>query len=208
MATPAIAVVYYSGSGHTKVLADAVVSAAASTGATAALLRVDELNQESWDFIDEADAIIFGAPTYMGTAPSAFHAFAEKTAGRWAVQKWHNKLGAGFTNAACKAGDKNSTLDYFATFGAQHGMNWINLGLLPGWKSTKGTENDLNRFGYFNGAAAQTFSDVGIEGVHPADIATAAHLGRRVAEITAVFAAGKAALENRTSDRELISTGA
>ena len=116
MANPAIAVVYYSGSGHTKVLADAVVSAAAATGATTALLRVDELTQESWDFIDQADAIIFGAPTYMGTAPSAFHAFAEKTAGRWAVQKWHNKLGAGFTNAACKAGDKNSTLDYFSTF--------------------------------------------------------------------------------------------
>ncbi len=169
--------------------------------------RVDRFDQVLAE-IKAADAIIFGAPTYMGTAPSAFHAFAEKTAGRWAVQKWHNKLGAGFTNAACKAGDKNSTLDYFATFGAQHGMNWINLGLLPGWKSTKGTENDLNRFGYFNGAAAQTFSDVGIEGVHPADIATAAHLGRRVAEITAVFAAGKAALENRTSDRELISTGA
>ncbi|MHC6222315.1 flavodoxin family protein [Arthrobacter sp. MMS24-S77] len=106
MANPAIAVVYYSGSGHTKVLADAVVAGAVSAGATVALLRVDELTEESWSFIDEADAIIFGAPTYMGTAPSAFHAFAEKTAGRWAVQKWHNKLGAGFTNAACKAGTR------------------------------------------------------------------------------------------------------
>ena len=202
MANPAIAVVYYSGSGHTKVLADAVVNAAAAGGATTALLRVDGLTAESWNFIDGADAIIFGAPTYMGTAPAEFHAFAEKTAGRWALQKWHNKLGAGFTNAACKAGDKNSTLDYFSTFAAQHGMNWINLGLLPGWKSTKGTENDLNRFGYFNGAAAQTFSDVGIEGVHPADIATAEHLGRRVAYMAAIFSAGRSAI-----DREVISAG-
>ncbi|MCA4135047.1 flavodoxin family protein [Arthrobacter sp. M4] len=200
MTIPTIAVLYYSGSGHTKVLADAVTGAAESAGATTALLRVDELTEGAWDFIDSADAIIFGAPTYMGTAPAAFHAFAEKTASRWAVQKWHNKLGAGFTNAACKAGDKNSTLDYFATLAAQHGMNWINLGLLPGWKSTKGTENDLNRFGYFNGAAAQTFSDVGPEGVHSADIATAEHLGKRVAEIATIFAAGKGALE-----RELVS---
>lgn len=199
MATPTIAVVYYSGSGHTAVLAHAVFAAADSTGADTALLHVDELTEDDWNFIDASDAIIFGAPTYMGTAPSAFHAFAEKTAGRWAIQKWQDKLGAGFTNAACKAGDKNSTLDYFATFAAQHGMNWINLGLLPGWKSTKGSENDLNRFGYFNGAAAQTFSDVGVEGVHPADIATAGHLGKRVAEMAAIFAAGRVALE-----RELV----
>ena len=202
MAHPSIAVVYYSGSGHTKVLADAVVEAAATRGAITALLRVDTLTEESWAFIDEADAIVFGAPTYMGTAPSAFHAFAEKTTGRWAEQRWHNKLAAGFTNAACKAGDKHSTLDYFATFAAQHGMNWINLGLLPGWKSTTGTESDLNRFGYFNGAAAQTFSDVGTDGVHPADIATAEHLGKRVADMTDIFAAGRSAL-----DRELLSAG-
>ncbi|ALV47806.1 NADPH-dependent FMN reductase (plasmid) [Arthrobacter alpinus] len=200
MENPTIAVAYYSGSGHTQVLAEAVAQAAAASGATTKLLRVDQLTQESWDFIDEADAIIFGAPTYMGTAPAAFHAFAEQTAGRWAMQKWSNKLGAGFTNAACKAGDKNSTLDYFSTLAAQHGMNWINLGLLPGWKSTKGSENDLNRFGYFNGAAAQTFSDVGIDGVHPADIATAVHLGKRVAEMAAIFTAGRSAMH-----REVVS---
>jgi len=42
-----------------------------------------------------------------------------------------------------------------------------------------------------------------VEGVHPADIATAGHLGRRVAEMAAIFAAGKTAL-----DRELVSAGA
>lgn len=203
MTTPIIAVIYYSGSGHTQVLAEAVVAAASTNGARTALLRVDHLTEESWRLLDEADAIIFGAPTYMGSAPAAFHAFAEKTAGRWAAQKWHNKLGAGFTNAACKAGDKHSTLDYFSTFAAQHGMNWINLGLLPGWKSTKGTEHDLNRFGYFNGAAAQTFSDVGVDGVQPADVATAEHLGRRVAELVSLFSAGRSARE-----RELVSAGA
>lgn len=202
MASPTIAVIYYTGSGHTRVLAEAVANAAATSGGNTELLRVNELSEASWNYLDEADAIVFGAPTYMGSAPSAFHAFAEQTAGRWATQSWHNKLGAGFTNAACKAGDKNSTLDYFATLAAQHGMNWINLGLLPGWKSTRGSENDLNRLGYFNGAAAQTFSDVGVEGVHPADIATAAHLGSRVAEIATVFAAGRTVLAE-----ELVSAG-
>lgn len=197
MSKSAIAVLYYSGSGHTKVLAEAVERAAADGGADTRLLSVGELTESSWDFIDEADAIIFGAPTYMGAAPAAFHAFAEKTTGRWSVQRWSNKLGAGFTNAACKAGDKDSTLGYFSTFAAQHGMNWINLGLLPGWKNAMGTENDLNRFGYFNGAAAQTFADIGPEGVHPADIATAEHLGRRLAEMAAVFRLGRSVLERK-----------
>lgn len=203
MTTPVIAVVYYSGSGHTAVLAEAVEAAAAETGADTTLLRVDRLTDASWEILDEADAIIFGAPTYMGTAPAAFHAFAEQTPGRWMVERWKDKLAAGFTNAACKAGDKSSTLDYFATFAAQHGMNWINLGLLPGWNSVNGSENDLNRLGYFNGAAAQSASGAGVEGVHPADIATAAHLGRRVAELTGVFTAGKAALSKQLVDASL-----
>ncbi|MHC6222314.1 hypothetical protein [Arthrobacter sp. MMS24-S77] len=44
---------------------------------------------------------------------------------------------------------------------------------------------------------------MGIEGVHPADMATAEHLGRRVADIASIFAAGRIA-----KDRELVSTGA
>ncbi|MDQ4504033.1 flavodoxin family protein [Sinomonas sp. ASV322] len=205
MASPdvRIAVVYYSGSGHTAVLAEAVERAAAEAGAETRLFRVDGLAQESWDFLDSAHAIVFGAPTYMGTAPAAFHAFAELTPGRWLQQSWKDKLAAGFTNAACKAGDKSSTLDYFATFAAQHGMNWINLGLLPGWSSVTGSEDDLNRLGYFNGAAAQSPSGAGVEGVHRADVATAAHLGRRVAELARVFVAGRAAL-----DEELVGASA
>ncbi len=71
---------------------------------------------------------------------------------------------------------------------AQHGMHWINLGLLPGWNSSTASENDLNRLGIFLGAGAQTDS------VHKADIATADHLGRRVAAQAAVYAAGRAAV--------------
>ena len=73
-------------------------------------------------------------------------------------------------------------------------MHWVNLGLKPGWNSTEGSEHDLNRLGFFFGAAAQTNSDEGPEGVHKADIATAQHLGGRVADTARTFIAGRAAV--------------
>ncbi|MET9545558.1 MULTISPECIES: flavodoxin family protein [unclassified Streptomyces] len=191
---PSIAIAYYSGYGHTDVLAKAVGAGATDAGAEVTLIRVDTITDEQWGVLDSADAIIFGSPTYMGSAAGKFHAFAESTSKRWAALTWRDKIGAGFTNAACKAGDKHSTLGYFATLGAQHQMNWVNLGLHPGWHTSTESENDLNRLGYFNGAAATTPADLPADDVHKADIATAEYLGGRVARHTAVVLAGREAL--------------
>ncbi|MDL9936880.1 flavodoxin family protein [Gordonia sp. ABSL1-1] len=191
---PKIVIGFTSGAGHTEVLARAVADGAIERGARVALVRVDELADSDWATLDDADAIIFGSPTYMGTASAAFHAFAESTSRRWLEQRWRDKLAAGFTNSACKAGDKHSTLAYFATLAAQHQMNWINLGLHPGWHTTAESEDDLNRLGYFTGATAATCADLPVDAVHHADIATAAFLGGRVAEQAAIFLTGRAAL--------------
>ncbi|MFF9326986.1 flavodoxin family protein [Streptomyces sp. NPDC014776] len=193
MTTPVVALAYHSGFGHTAVLAEAVRAGAADAGAEVHLIEVDEIADAQWELLDRADAIVFGSPTYMGTASGAFHAFAEATSKRWATQAWTDKLAAGFTNSASKSGDKLHTLQFFQTLAAQLGMHWVNLGLLPGWNSSTASENDLNRLGFFSGAAAQTNADEGPEAVHKADIATAEHLGRRVAETAATFLRGRAA---------------
>lgn len=91
----------------------------------------------------------------MGTA-SGFHVFAEATSKRWAEQAWTDKPAAGLTNSASKSGDKLHTLQFFQILAAQLGMHWINLGLLPGWNNSAGSENDINRLGVFAGAAART----------------------------------------------------
>ncbi|MDN0199685.1 flavodoxin family protein [Streptomyces sp. S.PNR 29] len=191
MTTPVVSIAYHSGYGHTAVLAEAVRSGAADAGAEVHLIKVDEITEEQWETLDNSDAIVFGSPTYMGTASGAFHAFAEATSKRWAVQAWKDKLAAGFTNSASKSGDKLHTLQFFQILAAQLGMHWVNLGLLPGWNSSTASETDLNRLGVFAGAAAQTNADEGPEAVHKADIATAEHLGRRVAETAKVFARGR-----------------
>ncbi|MER7763621.1 flavodoxin family protein [Streptomyces sp. NPDC097619] len=191
---PVVSIAYHSGYGHTAVIAEAVRDGALDAGATVHLIKVDEIDEAQWALLDASDAIVFGSPTYMGTASGAFHVFAEATSKRWFADAWQDKLAAGFSNSGSKSGDKLHTLQYFQTLAAQHGMSWVNLGLKPGWNSTTGSENDLNRLGFFSGAAAQSNSDEGPEGVHKADVATAEHLGRRVAETARVFAAGRAAL--------------
>ncbi|MEU8431691.1 flavodoxin family protein [Streptomyces sp. NPDC029216] len=191
---PVVSIAYHSGYGHTAVVAEAVRAGAAAAGATVHVVKVDEITDAEWELLDASDAIVFGSPTYMGTASGAFHVFAEATSKRWFGDAWQDKVAAGFTNSASKAGDKLNTLQYFQMLASQHGMSWVNLGLKPGWNSSTGSEYDLNRLGFSSGAAAQTNADEGPEGVHKADIATAEHLGRRVAEHTRVVLAGRAAL--------------
>ncbi|POX55196.1 NADPH-dependent FMN reductase [Streptomyces sp. Ru71] len=193
MTTPVVAIAYHSGFGHTAVLAEAVRAGAADAGAEVHLIKVDEITDAQWELLDRADAIVFGSPTYMGTASGAFHVFAEATSKRWFGQDWKDKLAAGFTNSGSKSGDKLHTLQFFQILAAQHGMNWISLGLHPGWNNSAGSENDLNRLGVFTGAAAQTNVDEGPDAVHKADIATAEHLGHRVAQTARVFRRGLAA---------------
>ncbi|SEM49007.1 flavodoxin family protein [Streptacidiphilus jiangxiensis] len=188
MTTPVISIAFHSGYGHTAVLAEAVRDGAAEVGATVHLIPVDTITDEQWSLLDASDAIVFGSPTYMGTASGAFHTFAEATSKRWFNLDWKDKLAAGFTNSGSKSGDKLNTLQFFTILAAQHGMHWVNLGIHPGWNSSDASENDLNRLGFFLGAAAQTNVDEGPDAVHKADIATAEHLGRRLAETAKRFA--------------------
>jgi multimeric flavodoxin WrbA len=190
-----VVIAFHGGRGHTAALAKAVRAGAEEVPHTEVIdVHVDTIAGPQWHQLDDADAIIFGAPTYMGTASAPFHAFAEASGKRWFARKWQDKLAAGFTNSGSMAGDKSGTLGYFSTFAAQHGMTWVNLGLASGWNSAAGSASDLNRLGFYQGAAAQSNVDERTGTVHESDLATARHLGRRVAELTRVLAAGRRVL--------------
>ncbi|MHA5054758.1 flavodoxin family protein [Streptomyces sp. SD15] len=191
---PRVAIAFHSGYGHTAVLAEAVRRSAEKAGAHVAFIPVDATTDEQWSELDAADAVIFGTPTYMGGASAGFHKFAEATSRRYLDGAWADKIAAGFTNSASKSGDKSNTLAFLAAFAAQHRMIWVTLGLAPGWNALNAGEHDLNRLGFWIGAAASTPQDGGTDTVHSSDIATAEHLGARVAEQTAAFVAGRATL--------------
>lgn len=190
---PHIVVAHHSGFGHTATLAAAVAAGARHGGAQVDSLRVDELTDADWDTLDAADAIIFGTPTYMGNVSAAFQKFTEQTGRRCMAGSWADKIAAGFTNSGAKSGDKMTSLISLSVFAAQHHMLWVSLGLGAGWNSASGSEDDLNRLGFWLGAGAQTDVDADPDHVHPADLRTCEHLGRRVATVTAQFNAGRAA---------------
>ena len=188
-----MAIAYHSGFGHTAVLADAVAAGAREAGADVILITVDRMTDVDWDILDAADGIVFGSATYMGNLSAGFQAFAEQTGRRCLNGTWRDKVAAGFTNSGAKSGDKLNTLVSLAVFAAQHHMHWVNLGLGAGWNSATGSENDLNRLGFWLGAAAQTDVDANAEGVHPADVQTCHHLGYRVAMVTKQLTIGRSA---------------
>lgn len=180
---PKIAVVYHSGYGHTAKQAQAVAKGAESVdGASVQLISVDEADRH-WDSLNGADAIIFGAPTYMGSLSGPFKNFMDASSKVWFAQGWKDKIAAGFTNSASQSGDKLNSLIQLAVFAAQHGMVWVGTGLMPGNNSSKGSVEDINRLGSFLGAMAQSNADAPPElAPPPADLKTAELLGERVAK--------------------------
>ena len=182
-----VCVVYHSGYGHTARQAEAVAAGAASVdGVDCEAYPVDQLfdpDGGAFAALDDANAIVMGCPTYMGSPSSDMKRFMEASSGRWMEQKWADKLAAGFTNSGSQNGDKQNTLVDIATFAAQHGMVWINLNVRPGNNNSRGSIDDINRLGASLGAMAQSNVDEGPDQCPvDSDLETARRLGQRVAE--------------------------
>jgi multimeric flavodoxin WrbA len=177
-----ITVVYHSGYGHTRRMAEAVAA-----GAGAELLAIDaegNLPAGGWEVLAASDAIIMGSPTYMGSVSWQFKKFADASSKPWFGQQWKDKLFAGFTNSASMNGDKLSTLHYLFTLAMQHSGIWVGTGLMPS-NSKAAQRNDINYVASFSGAMAQTPSDAGVDEMLPGDLETARLFGQRVAATAA-----------------------
>lgn len=181
-----LAIVYFSGYGHTAKQAEAVQRGAAGVAGTdVTVLRIDQdghLPDGGFDILASQDAIIYGSPTYMGGAAWQFKRFADASSKLWMTQALKNKVAAGFTNSASVNGDKFSTIQYFFTLSQQHGQVWVGLGLMPSNREEHGP-TDVNWTAGFAGALAISPSDADPEQApRIGDLNTAQLLGQRVAE--------------------------
>lgn len=181
-----IVIVYHSGYGHTKKVAEAVAEGSGGT-----LLAIDaegNLPEGGWEQLAAARAIVFGSPTYMGGPSWQFKKFADASSKPWFMQAWRNKLAAGFTNSATLNGDKFSTLQYLFTLSQQHGMLWAGIGMkAPNAKAN--TRDDINNVGGYAGLLTVSPSDASTDEMVPGDIATAKAFGQRVVEALGLFKA-------------------
>ena len=181
-----VVVVYHSGYGHTKRVAETV--AAGAGGELVAIDADGNVADSAWETLAAADAIIFGAPTYMGNVSWQFKKFADASSKVWFVRGWQNKVFGGFTNSASLNGDKAGALNSLMTLASQHGGVWVSLGLLPSNTKTA-SRNDLNNLGGSVGLLVQSPSDVGADEIPQGDLDTAKSYGSRVAEFAGKLAA-------------------
>jgi len=180
-----VAIAYHSGYGHTRRIAEAVHEGAASfPRCEVRSIDVSRIDADGWSALLASDAIVFGAPTYMGGPSAPFKAFADASSKIWFAQGWKDRIAGGFTCSLAMSGDKLSTLNYFFTLAMQHGMVWVGLGLLP--SAQAGDANALNRIGSYTGVMAQA-DNVPPELSPPAgDLKTAHAYGQRIARFAAM----------------------
>jgi multimeric flavodoxin WrbA len=170
-----LAIVFHSGYGHTKVMAERIRSGAISVQGTEVLLIPVEEIDAHWTDLERADAMVFGSPTYMGNVSGPFKMFMDASSKPWLAQKWKDKLAAGFTISGSPSGDKLNTLQSLMIFAMQHGMLWVGNAEMPG------NEEGINRLGSFSGVMAQAGQVAPEVEPNEADRKSAEHLGQRVA---------------------------
>ncbi len=192
----AIAIVYSSGHGHTRTVAEHIAIGASAFPQTTVELAEIVASQIGADGrwsdpallerLAAADAIIFGAPTYMGSAHGLFKLFLEAGIGPWTDQIWKDKIAAGFSNSGSRSGDKLIALEQLVVFAAQMAMVWVGVGDLPGGTRTDSKVTDVNLSGSWLGLATQSMNDGTAESApHPGDRLSAERFGRRIARVAA-----------------------
>lgn len=174
LSAKSLAIVYHSPYGHTAKVAQHIAQGATQVGVTVHLMNIENID---WDVLDQADAILFGCPTYMGNLTSGLKQFMEQSSKRWLARTWQGKLAAGFTNGGGLSGDKLAVLQQINLFAMQHGMLWTGLPLMPTGRNTE----DLNRMSSFLGLMTQ--SDNAPTDITPpkGDLETAVWFGEYVA---------------------------
>lgn len=187
-----IAIVYFSANDHTHLMAEAIAEGVQKAGQDAKLLRIvgEQITDGRWkdadmmEILSDADAIVFGSPTYMGGVAAQFKAFIDAASEAWLAQQWKDKIAAGFTHSSSLSGDKQGTLIYMAVNAAQHSMHWVNVGDMP--SHYLGKTDGVNRLGSFMGVMAQSpmaGDDQGVS-IDAGDRLTCISFGERVAKVT------------------------
>ncbi|HEY8346824.1 MAG TPA: NAD(P)H:quinone oxidoreductase [Symbiobacteriaceae bacterium] len=203
MTAPKVAVIYYSSTGNTARMAEAVAEGARAVGAEVRVLPVEELAPESaiaqnpaWKAhyekvkdlpkasladLEWADAIILGTPSRFGNVASQLKQFIDTTGGLWAQGKLANKVVAGFVTASNDHGGQEATL--LALYHVFY--HWGAIVAAPGYTDPVVFSAGGNPYG-----ASATSTE---QGVSEQALEAARHLGKRVATVAGWVLAGRGA---------------
>ena len=185
--SPIVTIPYHSGYGHTKKVAESVARGAQDAGAQAAICDVTQISSEQWELLDTSNAIVFGAPTYMGSVSAEYKRFMDDTSERWVGQQWKDKVAGGFTNSGAFCGDKLSALMQLNIFAMQHSMIWVGTGIKSSSGDKEPSAADINRLGSFLGVMTYATNESADITPPTGDLETARLYGERIVAITKSF---------------------
>ena len=201
-----VQVVFYSTYGHVYRLAETVAEGARNAGADVELLRVAETlpadvlaKMGAIDApkafahvpladprrLNEADAVILGAPTRYGAVPAQMRAFLDNTGGHWTSGALIGKVGSAFTSTASQHGGQETTIRALHTELLHHGMVIVGVpysceGLTNMSEITGGSPYGAGTLAGGDGSRQQSENELSI----------ARFQGRHVAEITMKLVGG------------------
>lgn len=200
---PKVLVAFYSRTGHTARLADAIAEGAQTVPSTdVTVRRIDDLAsedvinaqpkwKESRDRLAAAyqtltgiqeladhDALILGAPTRFGVMASELKVVLDQAGALWAKGAFVDKVGAAFTTVQTPHGGHETTLFSIMTVMANLGMVLVP----PGY---------TNRAVFTAGSPYGATSTTGTGGATEGDLTVARHEGARVATVAGWLLRGK-----------------
>ena len=190
---PKVLVVFYSRTGNTARLADAIADGARAVRFTEVdVRRLDDLapadviaqvpgwkeSREqlaatyrtlgSYEELAAYDAIVLGSPTRYGAMTAELKNLLDQTGPLWQRGALVNKVGAAFSGAATPHGGQEQTLHNIMTFMMHQGM----IIAAPGYTDAV----------FFK--AASPYGATATNAPTDDDLAAARHVGKRVAEVT------------------------
>jgi NAD(P)H dehydrogenase (quinone) len=180
-----ICIIYYNERCYSSKLAEHIKAGVEAEGVTAISYDVSYISQNI-GLLDQADAIIFGSPTYFGSVAAEMKKFMDSTVAVWDNKRWNNKIAAGFTHSSALSGDKLSALMTMFVFAAQHGMLWAGLELRA-CEKVAGYDLELNQLGSWVGLMAQSPNKGDSPDTNLSDLQTAKYFGARIALMTKKF---------------------
>lgn len=110
-------VIYFSKTGHTKKMAEAVAEGISSANLD---VTIEDATKASVDALLDADAIVLGSPTYYGTMAGEMKVFLDKSVKHHG--KLHGKIGGAFCSSGILGGGNETTVMSLIEALLIHGM--------------------------------------------------------------------------------------
>lgn len=115
-------IVYYSGTGNTRKMAEEIGEGARSVGVNVEILRAEECNIED---LASADGVVIGSPTYFSNVAWQVKKLIDESISLYGGRRLKGKVGGCFTSSGTRRDGEECIRMIELAFGYHHGMKMI-----------------------------------------------------------------------------------